>query len=161
MRVLLQRVRHASVSINGELCGKIGEGLLALVGFGQEDTLALKDSPEWALMQRKIVDLRIFPDENDKMNKSLLEYSGELLLVSQFTLYADCRKGRRPSFTNAAAPQVAEILYEQLKSDLQNALPCGIACGRFGADMAVELCNWGPVTIWLDTAELTKPKNAL
>jgi D-tyrosyl-tRNA(Tyr) deacylase len=146
MRLLLQRVRRASVRIDDAVVGEIGHGLLALVGVGHEDT------PEVAgVLARKTVEMRIFEDEAGRTNRSLLEVGGSLLAVSQFTLYADTRKGRRPSFLDAAPPELGARLYEAYAHAVA-ALGIPVARGVFGADMAVELVNDGPFTIWLDSA---------
>ena len=141
----MQRVREASVTVGGEPVGAIGAGLLVLVGVGREDAEA--DADELA---DKVANLRIFADEEGKMNRSLLDTGGAALVVSQFTLYGDCRKGRRPSYTDAAAPELAEPLYEAF-IDAVRALGVPAATGRFAADMQVELVNDGPVTLILDT----------
>lgn len=148
MRALIQRVTHASVRVNGEITGAIDHGLLILLGIGQGDS-----EIQVRTLVDKIVQLRIFEDDAGKMNRSLLDIHGGALVVSQFTLYADVRKGRRPSFTSAAPPVLAEPLYERFKEALA-AYGLNIASGIFGAYMAVELLNDGPVTIWLDTEEL-------
>lgn len=157
MRFLLQRVRHAEVrvreSAGSRVSGSIGHGLLLLAGFGRDDGLELPDSQAWKRMVEKVLDLRVFADDAGKLNLSLREAGGELLVVSQFTLYADCRRGRRPSFTDAAPPAVAEALYKRLGADFESVLPGRVAYGVFGAEMDVELVNWGPVTIWLDSLE--------
>lgn len=145
MRALLQRVSHASVSVNDTIVGQIDQGLLILLGIGQDDSIVQAKA-----LADKIVNLRIFEDEAGKMNRSLLDIHGEILAVSQFTLYADCQRGRRPSFTNAAPPSKAEPLFEQFKS-LLTAYGLTVASGIFGADMQVDLRNNGPVTIMLDT----------
>jgi D-tyrosyl-tRNA(Tyr) deacylase len=142
--VLLQRVRWARVEIDGETVGEIGPGLLLLAGFAPRDGAA-----ELAWMARKCVELRIFADAEGKMNRSLSESGGQILLVSQFTLYGDARKGRRPSFIDSAEPRLAEQLYDQFGRELA-ALGVTVAYGRFGAEMQVELCNDGPVTLMLD-----------
>ena len=154
MRAVLQRVRSASVSIGGEAVGKIGKGFLVLLGISPEDT-----EREGDFLLDKLLGLRVFEDEDGKMNRSLLDCGGALLVVSQFTLYADCRKGRRPSFTGAARPETAVPLYERF---LAGARAAGVAteCGEFGADMLVSLENDGPVTILLDTDELMPGKRA-
>lgn len=154
MRAVLQRVRSASVSIGGEAVGKIGKGFLVLLGISPEDT-----EREGDFLLDKLLGLRVFEDENGKMNRSLMDCAGELLVVSQFTLYADCRKGRRPSFTGAARPETAIPLYERF---LAGARAAGVVteCGEFGADMLVSLENDGPVTILLDTDELMPGKRA-
>ena len=146
MRILLQRVRHASVTVEGRVTGRIGAGLLVLAGFAPTDTAAELD---W--MARKLVQLRIFGDEEGKMNRSVLDIGGEVLVVSQFTLLADARKGNRPSYIGAAPPPVAIPLYEQFVQRVTELLGRAVATGEFGADMQVELLNDGPVTIVLDS----------
>jgi D-tyrosyl-tRNA(Tyr) deacylase len=161
MRLLVQRVSRARVTVDGlagpEVVGEIGQGLLVLAGFGAADTLALPGSRLWATLCAKLLDLRIFPDAAGKLNLSLKDTGGGLLLVSQFTLYADTRRGRRPSFTNAAAPDVAQALYSRLAADLSAALLAAgsgpFAQGVFGASMSLDFVNWGPVTILLDSAD--------
>ena len=148
MRAVLQRVTRASVKVGGEETGRIGAGLLALVCVGCDDTEA-----DVELLARKTVHLRIFPDAEGKMNRSLLDAGGALLAVSQFTLYADCRKGRRPSFIGAAPPEKGAALFERWIAQLRE-LGVTVETGVFGAMMDVELVNDGPVTIWLDTKEL-------
>ena len=148
MRILLQRVTHASVTAEGHIVGEINLGLLILVGVGQDDREA-----QIKTLVDKIVHLRIFGDNEGKMNRSLLDIHGEALVVSQFTLYADTRKGRRPSFTNAAPPAIAEPLVERFKDALAS-YGVNVEVGIFGADMKVELLNDGPVTIWLDSSDL-------
>ncbi|HLG73218.1 MAG TPA: D-aminoacyl-tRNA deacylase [Chloroflexota bacterium] len=145
MRALLQRVLHASVSVDAQLVGQIGRGLCILLGAGPNDT------PEGArALATKCSELRIFNDDAGKMNLSLLDVAGQALVVSQFTLYADTRRGRRPSFTGAAPPDVAAPLVDTFAAALRER---GIhtETGIFGADMLVEIANDGPVTIWLDT----------
>lgn len=148
MRALLQRVTSARVEIEGEVSGQIEAGLVVLLGVGKEDTEA-----EGRQLLDKILQLRIFEDDQGKMNRSLLDVAGQLLVVSQFTLWANCRKGRRPSFIDAGPPAIAEPLYQWF---IDQAVAAGVAAaaGRFGADMQVHLVNDGPVTIWLDTADL-------
>ena len=153
MRALIQRVSHASVTVEGECVGKIEQGLLVLLGVGPQDTEKQAD-----FLAEKCANLRIFVDENDKMNLSLLDIGGEMLVVSQFTLYADCRKGRRPSFVNAAAPAEADRLYEYFQQSVKNAGVAKVEHGKFGASMQVELLNNGPVTIMLDTDEIMPKK---
>ena len=153
MRALIQRVSHASVTVEGECVGKIEKGLLVLLGVGPQDTEKQAD-----FLAEKCDNLRIFVDENDKMNLSLLDIGGEMLVVSQFTLYADCRKGRRPSFVNAAAPAEADRLYEYFQQSVKNAGVAKVEHGKFGASMQVELLNNGPVTIMLDTDEIMPKK---
>jgi D-tyrosyl-tRNA(Tyr) deacylase len=148
MRALIQRVGRARVTVDEQIVGQIGRGLLVLLGVGQDDS----DAQVKALAE-KIVHLRIFGDDEGKMNRSLLDVGGEVLVVSQFTLYADTRRGRRPSFTDAAQPSIAEPLVERFK-DAIAAYGLAVADGIFGAYMEVELLNSGPVTIWLDSEEL-------
>ena len=148
MRALVQRVSRASVEVEGKIVGEIGAGLLLLLGVGREDG----DAQLKALVE-KIVNLRIFGDEAGKMNLSLLDIQGQVLVVSQFTLYADIRKGRRPSFTDAAPPAIAEPLVERFKAAL-GSYKLDVEGGVFGAHMRVELVNDGPVTIWLDSDHL-------
>ena len=144
MRALIQRAKRAEVRVGGNVIGKIGHGAVVLVGFTHSDG---DDQVTW--MTDKIVGLRIFADEQDKMNRSILESAGELLVVSQFTLYGDAVKGRRPSFIDAARPEQAITLYERFLALLRER-GVTIACGEFGAAMEVELVNDGPVTIWLE-----------
>src|SRR6266487_446347 len=146
MRALLQRVSHASVTVDGKVVGQIGQGLLVLLGVGQGDSKV-----QVKTLADKIAYLRIFGDDEGKMNRSLLDIGGEVLVVSQFTLYADMRRGRRPSFTNAAPPEIAEPLVEQFKSAIA-AYGLTVADGIFGAMIQVELCNDGPVTLWLHSS---------
>lgn len=148
MRALLQRVSRASVMVDEQIVGQIDRGLLILLGVGQDDGEA-----QVKTLADKIVHLRIFEDEAGKMNRSLLDIGGEALVVSQFTLYADVRKGRRPSFTSAAPPALAEPLVERFKDALA-AYGVPVEGGVFGAHMDVELINSGPVTVWLDSEEL-------
>lgn len=148
MRAVVQRVTRASVSIEGESVGAIGNGYLVLLGVGQLDTRAEADKL-WA----KLSGLRINDDENGKTNLALADVEGEVLVVSQFTLYANCRRGRRPSFTEAAAPALATELYEYFVELVRADVP-HVATGCFGVNMQVELINDGPFTIVLDTNEL-------
>jgi D-tyrosyl-tRNA(Tyr) deacylase len=136
--------------------GRIGEGLLALAGFGPHDNGDFAGGKIWQAMIDKTLGLRIFPDENHKLNLSLADVGGGLLLVSQFTLYADCRKGRRPSFTGAAAADDAEALYERLVADFEAKLPGKVQTGVFAAMMDVSLTNAGPVTIMLDSDDFMR-----
>lgn len=145
MRCVVQRVKRAGVKIGSELTGQIDCGLLVFVGFGHED-----GPQDLAWMAEKLIKLRIFEDEQGKMNLSLLDVQGELLVVSQFTLYGDCRKGNRPSFTQAAPPQKAESLFNDFLALLRQK-GVKIQTGRFQAEMDVELVNQGPVTILLDS----------
>lgn len=149
MRVLLQRVSKGSVSVDGSVVGRISHGLVMLVGVGRDDTEADADK-----LAEKSVHLRIFNDEQGKFNRSLLDVGGGALVVSQFTLYADARRGRRPSFTDAASPERAAPLCDYFVNRLRRLGVANVATGTFGAMMAVEVHNDGPVTIWLDTAEL-------
>ncbi len=147
MRAVLQRVTRAKVTVGNEVTGEIGRGLLILLGVSADDT-----ETESAKLAEKTLKLRIFDDADGKMNLSVAEIGGELLVVSQFTLYADTRKGRRPSYINAARPELAEQLYEHFVSNLRSS-KLKVATGRFQAMMDVELINDGPVTIILDTNE--------
>lgn len=148
MRAIIQRVSHAQVTVENQIVGKIGLGILVLLGVAQSDTKLDAD-----YLVEKIINLRIFADLNDKMNLSLLDVKGELLVVSQFTLFGDCRKGRRPSYSDAATPNQAEELYNYFVSQ---AIKQGIKTetGKFQAMMDVELVNQGPVTILLDSKKL-------
>ena len=148
MRALLQRVSRASVTVDEQVVGQIGQGLLVFLGVGQDDS-----EVQVKFLADKIVHLRIFGDDEGKMNRSLLDIGGEVLVISQFTLYADTRRGRRPSFTNAAPPAVAETLVEHFKEAIAN-YGLTVASGIFGASMTIEIRNEGPVTIWLDSEEL-------
>lgn len=145
MRAVVQRVSSSKVTVNGEVTGEINKGLLVLLGVTHEDT-----SKDVDYIIDKVLNLRIFEDENEKMNLSLKDVGGELLVVSQFTLYGDCRKGRRPSFSSAARPEVATKLYEEF---IEKSRKEGIVTqtGRFGANMMVDLTNEGPVTILLES----------
>lgn len=149
MKAVIQRVQHASVKVDGNIIGKCGRGFMILLGVGNKDTE--KDAKA---LVNKIVKLRVFEDDAGKMNLSVQDVGGEILIISQFTLYADCRKGNRPSFVNAAPPAVSVPLYEAFVEYMRNT---GIhaECGEFGADMKVELLNDGPVTIVLDSSELS------
>lgn len=144
MKAVIQRVTNAEVKVEGEVTGTIGEGLLVLLGVGPDDSEQNADA-----LIKKICNLRIFRDENDKMNLSVKDINGELLIVSQFTLYADCNSGNRPSFVNAAPPEKAEQLYEYFKEKCKSEVK-NVQCGIFGADMKVSLLNNGPVTIILE-----------
>ncbi len=145
MRILIQRVTKGSVSIDGELVGQTGPGLVVLVGVTHTDTVA-----DAEYLANKCVNLRIFTDENGKMNRSLLDLGGSVLAISQFTLYGDCVKGRRPGFDLAARPELAEGLYEKFV-ELLRAAGVHVETGRFGADMLVEIHNDGPVTFLLES----------
>lgn len=148
MRAVLTRVRSASVTIAGNVVGQIGKGLLVLLGVGPNDT-----EQECRYLAEKALGLRIFEDENGKMNLGLDAIDGQILVVSQFTLYGNCRKGRRPSFTEAASPELGNILYEKFLS-ICKELGYPPQHGQFGADMQVESINDGPVTLILDTDQL-------
>ncbi|MFR2450798.1 MAG: D-aminoacyl-tRNA deacylase [Clostridia bacterium] len=145
MRVVVQRVKHASVTINGTVNGKINNGFLVLLGIQSTDSEQDVD-----YLVKKVTNLRIFSDENDKMNLSLKDVNGELLIVSQFTLYANCKEGNRPSFVEAAKPDIAIPLYEYFVSECKKIIPV-VETGIFGADMKVDLLNDGPVTIIMDS----------
>jgi D-aminoacyl-tRNA deacylase len=147
MRLVIQRVSQATVTVDQAIAGSIGTGLLVLVGIGKGDT---EEDANYLL--DKLLGLRIFPDENGKMNRNVHEAGGSLLIVSQFTLYADCRKGRRPSFDSAAPPDQAQALYTYFL-DAARRGPVPVECGVFQASMLVELINDGPVTIWIDSGE--------
>lgn len=153
MRALLQRVTQGSVTVEGEVTGRCGQGFVILLGVGPNDTEAQAQR-----LWDKIKRLRVFDDEDGKMNRSLLDVGGSVLVVSQFTLYADCRRGNRPSFTDAAGPELGNALYERFCELAQQEVPCGR--GIFGADMQVALTNSGPVTIWLDTDDLSRSRRA-
>ena len=145
MRVVVQRVKHASVTINGTVNGKINNGFLVLLGIQSTDSEQDVD-----YLVKKVTNLRIFSDENDKMNLSLKDVNGELLIVSQFTLYANCKEGNRPSFVEAAKPDVAIPLYEYFVSECKKIIPV-VETGIFGSDMKVDLLNDGSVTIIMDS----------
>ena len=153
MIALIQRVSHAQVDVGGETVGKCGRGMLILLGVAPNDT-----SDDVTLLSRKIAALRFFEDESGRMNRSVTDIGGEALVVSQFTLCADLSHGNRPSFTSAAPPDVARTLYEQFVQTMSVALSGRVACGVFGADMQVSLCNDGPVTFRLDSEALKKKK---
>lgn len=144
MKLVIQRVKHAKVEVENEIVGKIGQGFLVLLGVGPEDT---KETANYLV--QKLIKLRVFEDENGKMNLALKDINGELLIVSQFTLYADCTSGNRPSFINAAKPDKANELYEYFIEQCKKE-NVKVECGVFGADMKVELLNDGPVTIILE-----------
>lgn len=148
MKFVIQRVRHASVTIDGNKTGEIGQGFLVLIGVSDTDTEEIADR-----MIKKMIGLRIFSDENGKTNLSLVDVEGELLLVSQFTLYADCKKGNRPSFIRAGKPDMANEMYEYIISECRKTVDV-VQTGSFGADMQVELLNDGPFTIILDSDEI-------
>ena len=148
MKFVIQRVTHGSVTIDGEVRGKIGKGFLVLIGIGQEDTKEIADK-----MVRKLVNMRIFEDEDGRTNLGLKDVQGELLLISQFTLYADCKKGNRPSFTAAGGPEMAETMYQYIIEECKKEIAV-VEQGEFGADMKVELLNDGPFTIILDSIDI-------
>ncbi len=150
MKFVIQRVKHASVTVDNKLEGSIGNGLLVLCGIAGTDTEEIADK-----MVKKLCGLRIFEDESGKTNLSLADVNGELLMISQFTLYADCKKGNRPSFINAGKPELAEPLYEYILREAGKYIS-NIQKGIFGADMQVELLNDGPFTIVLDSDEIIK-----
>ena len=140
MKFVIQRVQHASVTVDNEVIGKIGKGFMVLIGVSEEDNTEIAD---------KMIGMRIFEDENGKTNLALKDVDGELLLISQFTLYADCKKGNRPSFIEAGEPHMAETLYEYMIEEAKKSVPV-VEHGEFGADMKVSLLNDGPFTIILD-----------
>ena len=150
MRLVIQRVTHASVTVDQEVIGKIEKGFLVLMGVGASDDEAMADK-----YLKKMLGLRIFEDENGKTNLSLADVGGELLVISQFTLYADCRKGNRPSFIKAGAPDMANRLYEYFMERCRQYVK-RVERGEFGADMKVELLNDGPFTLMLDSCDLFK-----
>ena len=148
MKFVIQRVTHASVKVDNETVGQIGKGFMVLIGVSIEDNKEIADK-----MIKKLLGMRIFEDENGKTNLSLDDVNGELLLISQFTLYADCKKGNRPSFTDAGSPQMANELYEYIISECERNGK-HVEKGIFGADMKVELLNDGPFTVVLDSEKL-------
>lgn len=150
MKIVLQRVKHSSVKIDGQIHGQIENGFMVLVGFNDGDNVDIIDK-----MIDKMIHLRVFEDDQGKMNLSLLDTKGSILSISQFTLYADCRKGRRPGFTDAAKPDQAIPLYDYFNKKIKK-LGIHIETGIFGADMKVSLLNDGPVTIILDSQEICK-----
>lgn len=152
MRAVLQRVTKGKVTVEERVTGEVGPGLVILLGVGANDTEAEVD-----LMANKIANLRIFTDGEGKFNLSAMDARAEMLVVSQFTLYADCRKGRRPSFTDAARPEIASPLCDSFVEKLR-AMGFKVETGEFQADMLVEIHNAGPVTIWVDTADLPRSK---
>ncbi|WP_294454190.1 D-aminoacyl-tRNA deacylase [uncultured Bacteroides sp.] len=146
MRLVIQRVSHALVTINGVCKSAIKEGFMILVGIEEADT---KEDADW--LCKKVIGLRVFDDENGVMNKSIMDINGEILIVSQFTLMASTKKGNRPSYIRAAGHETAIPLYEYFCSEVSKALGKEVGTGEFGADMKVELLNNGPVTIWMDS----------
>lgn len=153
MKFVIQRVNHAQVTVDGKVTGSIGKGYLVLMGVGQQDTKELADK-----MLQKLIKLRIFPDETGKINKSVTDIGGELLFVSQFTLYADCKKGNRPSFFQAGKPEEANALYEYVVEEARK-LGFSVGTGAFGAHMKVALENDGPFTVVLDSEEIFPDKS--
>jgi len=154
MKLLIQRVQSGAVAVNGAPHAAIGAGFVVLLGFSAKDMLPGGAADNTAFrnhMLDKLLGLRVFPDNQGKMNVDIQACGGEILVVSQFTLYADCRKGRRPSFHLAAPPAEAERAYDQFVLELEERLPGKVRSGCFGADMQVSLINWGPVTIMLDS----------
>jgi D-tyrosyl-tRNA(Tyr) deacylase len=147
VRALLQRTSGASVTVGGETIATIGRGLVILVGVGPEDDESVADA-----LATRVAELRIFRDEEGRTNRSIIDVRGEALVVSQFTLFAETRRGRRPGFTGAAAPEQAKRLYKRFAASLRE-LDVPVQTGEFGAEMALSLVNDGPFTIWLDTAE--------
>lgn len=150
MKFVIQRVKHAEVVADNNIIGKINQGFLVLIGISQSDTREIADK-----MVKKLIGLRIFQDDQGKTNLDIQAVNGELLLISQFTLYADCRKGNRPSFINAGNPQQANALYEYIIEACRRILPC-VQTGSFGAEMEVSLLNDGPFTVILDSEEICK-----
>ena len=148
MKFVIQRVTHASCQVDNEVTGSIGKGFLVLIGVSDEDTKEIADK-----MTKKLLGLRIFEDENGKTNLALKDVNGELLLISQFTLYADCKKGNRPSFIKAGKPDMANEMYEYIITKCKEEIPV-VEKGIFGADMKISLLNDGPFTIVLDSAEI-------
>ena len=148
MRFVVQRVTNSKVTIHDEIRGQIGKGFMVLIGVGDGDTVEIADK-----MIRKMINLRIFEDENGKTNLGLKDVGGSLLLISQFTLYADCKKGNRPSFVKAGTPDMAKVLYEYIIAKCKEDIDI-VEQGEFGADMKVELVNDGPFTVILDSDEL-------
>jgi len=146
MRTVIQRVTRASVTIEGEIKSQIGKGLMTLVGIEDKDS---QEDVEW--LAKKIINLRVFDDENGVMNRSILEIQGEIMVVSQFTLHASTKKGNRPSYIKASKPDIAIPLYEAFCTEISGQLGREVATGEFGADMKIELINDGPVTILIDS----------
>ena len=148
MRFVIQRVKESAVTVDGEVIGQIGKGFMVLIGIADSDTKEMADK-----MVKKMTGLRIFEDENGKTNLSLADVGGSLLLISQFTLYADCKKGNRPSFVKAGKPDFANEMYEYIIAKCKEYCPV-VEKGSFGADMKVSLLNDGPFTVWLDSDEI-------
>ena len=154
MRFLIQRVSEAKVTVDNEVIGEIGDGFCVLIGIAETDTEEIAD-----VLIKKMTGLRIFQDENDKTNLNIDTVGGNLLLISQFTLYADCRKGNRPSFVKAGSPEHANRLYEYIIKRCSEHFP-NVQCGSFGAYMKISLVNDGPFTVMLDSDEFVRPKAA-
>lgn len=152
MKFVVQRVAHASVTVDDTVCGKINKGFMVLIGVGKDDDETIADK-----MVSKLIHMRIFEDENGKTNLALKDVGGELLLISQFTLYANCKKGNRPSFTDAGSPDKANALYEYIISKCREEIEV-VEKGIFGAEMKVELLNDGPFTVFLDSDEILAVK---
>lgn len=152
VKFVIQRVTDAKVSVDGKVVGKIGKGFMVLIGIAGMDTVEIADK-----MIKKLIGMRIFEDENGKTNLALKDVGGELLLISQFTLYSDCKKGNRPSFVNAGAPDMADEMYQYIISQCKKEIDV-VEKGIFGADMKVSLVNDGPFTIVLDSDEIIKNK---
>lgn len=152
VKFVIQRVTDAKVSVDGKVVGKIGKGFMVLIGIAGTDTVEIADK-----MIKKLIGMRIFEDENGKTNLALKDVGGELLLISQFTLYSDCKKGNRPSFVNAGAPDMADEMYQYIISQCKKEIDV-VEKGIFGADMKVSLVNDGPFTIVLDSDEIIKNK---
>ena len=152
MKFVIQRVTDAKVSVDGKVVGKIGKGFMVLIGIAGTDTVEIADK-----MIKKLIGMRIFEDENGKTNLALKDVGGELLLISQFTLYSDCKKGNRPSFVNAGAPDMADEMYQYIISQCKKEIDV-VEKGIFGADMKVSLVNDGPFTLVLDSDEIIKNK---
>ena len=152
MKFLIQRVTDANVSVDGKVVGKIGKGFMVFIGIAGTDSVEIADK-----MIKKLIGMRIFEDENGKTNLALKDVGGELLLISQFTLYSDCKKGNRPSFVNAGAPDMADEMYQYIISQCKKEIDV-VEKGIFGADMKVSLVNDGPFTIVLDSDEIIKNK---
>ncbi|MBF1192514.1 MAG: D-tyrosyl-tRNA(Tyr) deacylase [[Eubacterium] sulci] len=149
MKFVIQRVSEAACRIDGKVSGEISRGFLVLIGISNEDTKEIADK-----MIKKLINMRIFDDENGRTNLDLASVGGELLLISQFTLYADCKRGNRPSFVNAGAPDMAESLYNYIVEDIKSKVDGKVQTGVFGADTKVSLVNDGPFTIVLDSKEI-------
>ncbi|GAB6060485.1 D-aminoacyl-tRNA deacylase [Desulfonatronum parangueonense] len=154
MRLVLQRVKFARVEVRSQVVAAIDQGILVLVGFGQEDEETPAAGALLSRMARKLVQVRIFPNEADRLDLSVADVGGQVLAVSQFTLHADCRKGRRPSLHDAAEPQRAARLFDAFAMELESLIPGRVQTGSFGHEMDVILHNWGPLTLWWDSQTL-------